>query len=56
MFVFRMLIKKCREGQKEKLCVFVDLEKAYERMLREELWFFIKESGVAEKYVRQVEH
>ena len=35
--------------------MFVDLEKAYERMLREELWFCMKESGVAEKYVRLVQ-
>ncbi|KAK3516882.1 hypothetical protein QTP70_028199, partial [Hemibagrus guttatus] len=29
-----------------------DLEKAYDRVLREELWYCMKKSGVAEKYVR----
>ncbi|KAK3548436.1 hypothetical protein QTP70_013068, partial [Hemibagrus guttatus] len=35
--------------------VFVDLEKAYDRVPREELWYCMKKSGVAEKYVRVVQ-
>ncbi|KAK3541961.1 hypothetical protein QTP86_008147 [Hemibagrus guttatus] len=35
-----------------RVSVFVDLEKAYDRVLREELWYCMKKSGVAEKYVR----
>ena len=34
MFSLRMLMEKYREGQKELHCVFVDLEKAYNRVLR----------------------
>ncbi|KAK3545944.1 hypothetical protein QTP70_016948, partial [Hemibagrus guttatus] len=33
----------------------IDLEKAYDRAPREELWYCIKKSGVAEKYVRVVQ-
>ncbi|KAK3572535.1 hypothetical protein QTP86_034562 [Hemibagrus guttatus] len=36
-------------------CVFVDLEKAYDRVPREELWYCIRKSGVAEKNVRVVQ-
>ena len=34
-----MLMEKYREGQRELHCVFVDLEKAYNRILWEELWY-----------------
>ena len=37
MFALRMLIEKYREGQRELHCVFLDLEKAYNMVPREEL-------------------
>ena len=36
-------------------CVFMDLEKAFDRVPREELWYYIKKSGMMEKYVRLVQ-
>ena len=35
--------------------MFIDLEKAYDRIPREELWYCMRKSGVAEKYVRLVQ-
>ena len=42
MFALRMWMEKYREGQRELYCVFVDLEKAYNRIPREELWYCMK--------------
>ena len=39
MFALRMLMEKYMEGQRELHCVFVDLEKAYNKVLKEELWY-----------------
>jgi hypothetical protein len=55
IFALRMLMEKYREGQKELHCIFVDLEKAYDRVPREEMWYCMRKSGVAEKYVRVVQ-
>ena len=55
MFALRMLMEKYREGQKELHCVFVDLEKAYDKVPRVELWYCMRKSQVVEKYVKVVQ-
>ncbi|KAK3510913.1 hypothetical protein QTP70_025546 [Hemibagrus guttatus] len=55
IFALRILMEKYRDGQRELHCVFVDLEKAYDRVPREELWYCKRKSEVAEKYVRVVQ-
>ena len=54
VFSLRMLIKKYRKGQRELHCVFVDLEKAYDRISGKELWYCMRKSGIVEKYVQLV--
>ena len=51
MFALRMLMEKYRKGQRELHYVFVDLEKAYDRVAWEELWYCIRKSGILKKYV-----
>ena len=55
MFAYRVLMEKYREGQKELYCVLVDLEKAYDKVPREELWYCMRKSQVVEKYVKVVQ-
>ena len=49
-------MEKYREVQRELHCVFVDLEKAYDRVQREELWYYMRKSEMEEKYVRLVQN
>ena len=55
MFALRMLMKKYRKGQRKLHYVFVDLDTAYDRVLRKELWYCMRKSGLVEKYVRLVQ-
>ena len=55
MFALRMLMEKYREGQRELHCVFINLEKAYNRIPWKELWYCMRKSGIVEKYVQLVQ-
>ena len=52
IFCLRMLLEKCNEGQKAVHCAFIDLEKAYDRVPREELWECLLLAETSECYIK----
>lgn len=55
IFALRQLMEKYREGQKDLHCVFIDLEKAYDRVPRTEVWNCLRLKEVDEKYIRLIQ-
>ena len=56
IFALRQLLGKYHEGQKKLHCVFIDLEKVYDRVprKRKEVWNCMRMKGVPEKFIRIV--
>ena len=54
IFALRQMIEKHREKQRELHLVFIDLEKAYDRIPRQEVWRCLREKGTPEIYVRLI--
>ena len=55
MCALRQVVEKYREGQQNVHCVFIDMEKAYDRVLRAEVWNCLRMKGVPEGYVRLIQ-
>ncbi len=55
IFALRQTMEKYREKQKGLHMAFIDLEKAYDRVPRSEVWRCMREKRVSEKYVRLVQ-
>ena len=49
IFAVRKLMEKHREKQKGLHMVFIDQEKAYHRVPRQEVWRFMRDKGEPEK-------
>ena len=55
IFTLRMLAEKYCERQRKLHCVFIDLEKAYDRVPREEVWYCLRKKEVSESYVQCIQ-
>ena len=54
-FALKMTMEKHWEKQKGLHLVFIDPEKAYDRVPRQEVWRYMREKGVPEKYAQLVQ-
>ena len=50
LFALHLPMQKYRKGRKELHCVFLDLQKAYDRVLKDELWYCMRKLRTKEKY------
>ena len=55
IFCLRMLLEKWTEGKKAVHCAFIDLEKAYDGVPREELWECLRLAETSECYLKVIE-
>ena len=55
IFALKRTAEKYREKQQELHCIFIDLEKAYDRVPRDEIWYCLRRKEVKEKYIRVVQ-
>ena len=55
IFILKQTIEKHRESQKDIIVIFIDVEKAYDRVPREEIWRCMRQRNVPEKYVKLIQ-
>ena len=53
-FILRKAQEKALEGNRELFIAFVDLEKAYDRVPREVIHWYLRKRGVSENLVRVI--
>jgi hypothetical protein len=51
IFLTRQLMERCREQKKDLHMIFIDLEKAYDKVLRNVMWWALQKHKVSSKYI-----
>jgi hypothetical protein len=51
IFLIRQLMKRCREQKKDLHIVFIDLEKAYDKVPKNVMWWALQKHKVSTKYI-----
>jgi hypothetical protein len=51
IFLIRQLMERCREQKNELHMIFIDLEKAYDKVPRNVMWWALQKHEVSSKYI-----
>jgi hypothetical protein len=51
IFLIRQLIERCREQKKDMHMIFIDLEKAYNKVPRNVMWWALQKHKGSSKYI-----
>uniref|UniRef100_A0A8D9ELZ3 Craniofacial development protein 2 n=1 Tax=Cacopsylla melanoneura TaxID=428564 RepID=A0A8D9ELZ3_9HEMI len=52
IYVFKEIVSKCWEFQKEVHALFIDFKKAYDSIKRDQIWNYMKDFGIPSKLIR----
>jgi hypothetical protein len=51
IFLLRQLMERCREQKKDLHMIFIDLEKVYDKVTRNVMWWALQKYKVSSKYI-----
>jgi hypothetical protein len=51
IFLIRQLMERCREKKKDLHMIFIDLEKTYDKVIRNVMWWALQKHKVSSKYI-----
>jgi hypothetical protein len=51
IFLIRQLMERCREQKKDMHMIFIDLEKDYDKVPRNVMWWALQKHKVSSKYI-----
>jgi hypothetical protein len=51
IFLIRQLMERCREKKKDMHIIFIDLEKAYDKVPMNVMWWALQKHKVSSKYI-----
>jgi hypothetical protein len=56
IFLIGQLMERCREQKKDLHMIFIDLEKAYDKVSRNVIWWDLQKHKVSSKYITLIKY